>query len=298
MNRRNFVKLAVASVLLPGCDFLTTRGKIGLALGGGGARGLAHIPMLELLDELNIQPDYIAGTSIGAVIGVMYASGMSGLQIRQLIDRLTVSKDESWLSGLFDSNEKRWWNLIGVELGRGGLIESDAFIAFLEKTMGASRFEQLNIPMKVVATDFWKREQIVFETGSLGPAIQASIAIPGLFSPIQYRGRVLVDGGLVNPVPYDLLFDDCELVIGIDVSGKRNPITDAEPSYFETLFDTMQIMQASIIREKLKYRAPDIYIRPGLEDIRVHEFDRVDEIYQQAMSARNTLSRALRNRIR
>lgn len=298
MNRRNFVKLAVASVLLPGCDFLTTRGKIGLALGGGGARGLAHIPMLELLDELNIQPDYIAGTSIGAVIGVMYASGMSGLQIRQLIDRLTVSKDESWLSGLFDSNEKRWWNLIGVELGRGGLIESDAFIAFLEKTMGASRFEQLNIPLKVVATDFWKREQIVFENGSLGPAIQASIAIPGLFSPIQYRGRVLVDGGLVNPVPYDLLFDDCELVIGIDVSGKRNPITDAEPSYFETLFDTMQIMQASIIHEKLKYRAPDIYIRPDLEDIRVHEFDRVDEIYQQAMSARNNLSRALRNRLK
>ena len=296
MNRRNFVKLALTTALLPGCDFLATRGKVGLALGGGGARGLAHIPMLEVLDAMNIQPDYIAGTSIGAVIGVMYASGMSGLQIRDLIGRLTVSKDESWLSGLFDRSEKRWWNLIEVELGRGGLIKSDAFISYLEKTTGASRFEQLKIPLKVVATDFWKREQIVFQDGSLGPAIQASIAIPGLFSPVQHNGRVLVDGGLVNPVPYDLLFDDCELVIGIDVSGKGKPLTDAEPRYFDTLFDTMQIMQASIIHEKLKYRAPDIFIRPDLEDIRVHEFDRVDEIYQQAMPARKKLSRALRSR--
>ena len=298
MNRRDFVKLAVTTALLPGCDFLTTRGKIGLALGGGGARGLAHIPMLEVLDELNIQPDYIAGTSIGAVIGVMYASGMTGLQIRNLVDRLTVSKDESWLSGLFDTSEKRWWNLIDVELGRGGLIKSDAFISYLEKTIGASRFEQLKIPLKVVATDFWKREQIIFKDGGLGPAIQASIAIPGLFSPIQHNGRVLVDGGLVNPVPYDLLFDDCELVIGIDVSGKGNPISGAEPRYFDTLFDTMQIMQASIIHEKLKYRAPDIFIRPTLEDIRVHEFDRVDEIYQQAMPAGNKLKQELRKRIR
>ena len=298
MNRREFVTLAVTTALLSGCDFPTKRGKIGLALGGGGARGLAHVPMLEVLDELSIKPDYIAGTSIGAVIGVLYASGMSGLQIRDLIDRLTVSKDESWLSSLFDTSEKHWWSLIEMELGRGGLVKSDAFISFLEKKVGATRFEQLKIPLKVVATDFWKREQIVFENGNLGHAIQASIAIPGLFSPVQHNGRVLVDGGLVNPVPYDLLFDDCELVIGIDVSSTGNPNTGIEPGYLDTLFDTMQIMQTSIIREKLKYRRPDIFIRPGIEDVRVHEFDRADEIYRLARPAANELSRALRKRIK
>jgi NTE family protein len=247
MNRRDFLKLGLASSLLGSCDAWKKGGRLGLALGGGGARGLAHILMLEVLDDLGISPHRIAGTSIGAVFGSMYAAGMSGHDIRQLVT-------------------------------------------------GVSRFDQLSIPLKIVAADFWEREAVVFESGSLGPAIQASIAIPGLFSPVQHRGRVLVDGGLVNPVPYDLLFDDCDVVVAIDVSGNRNPKTDNGPGYFETVFNTMQITQAAILREKMKLRQPHIYIRPGLEDIRVLDFNRVDEIYQQSRTAADKLRRELRQR--
>lgn len=289
------MQLTVAAALLAGCDRFGSRGgRIGLALGGGGARGLAHVPMLEVLDELQVRPDYIAGTSIGAVMGVLYASGMTGRQIHALIDRLTVSDNESWLGSLFDEDVGRWWDWIDLRLGRGGLVDSDRFIAFIQDQIGIARFDQLQIPLKVVAADFWNRQQIVFDSGELAPAIQASIAIPGLFNPVQYRGRVLVDGGLVNPVPFDLLQERCETVIAIDVLGERTPTQDGTPGYFENLFNTIQISQAAILREKMRRQSPDIYIRPELQDIRVLEFNRVDEIYAQAAPARDELKQALR----
>jgi NTE family protein len=254
MKRREFLKLTLASSLLAGCESWLDRGEIGLALGGGGARGLAHIPMLELLDEMGVRPHRIAGTSIGAVIGALYASGMSGKEIRRLADGLTVSSSESWLDSLLDEDVGRWLEFFDLRPGRGGLIDTDAFGRYLEKTIGVTEFDQLGIPLKIVATDFYRREQVVFDHGRLRPAVQASIAIPGLFNPLSYRGRVLVDGGLVNPVPWDLLFDECDFV---------------------------------------NTRPPQVYIRPKLEDIQVLDFNRVDEIYAQAMPARQQLRREL-----
>jgi NTE family protein len=294
MQRREFIQAIAVATLLTGCDRFGGRGKIGLALGGGGARGLAHVPMLEVLDELELRPDYIAGTSIGAVMGVLYASGMTGRQIHALIDRLTVSDDESWLGSLFDEDIGRWWDWIDLRLGRGGLVDSDRFMAFLAEQIGVARFDQLQIPLEVVATEFWDRRQVVFERGELAPAIQASIAIPGLFNPVRHDGRVLVDGGLVNPVPFDLLLEKCDTVIAIDVLGERTPTPDKTPGYFENLFNTIQISQTAILREKMRRQPPDIYIRPELEDIRVLEFNRVDEIYAQAAPARDRLRKALR----
>jgi NTE family protein len=294
MKRRDFLKLSLATSLLAACDLWLVKGKIGLALGGGGAKGLAHIMMLEVLDELNLRPHRIAGTSFGAIMGALYASGMSGQEIRQLIDRITVSKDESWFSGLFEQDVGRWWDIIEIQLGRGGLLDTSGLATFLREIIPGTQFDELNIPLKVVTADFWQRKQVVFDRGNLFPALQASIAIPGLFSPVHHKGRVLVDGSLVNPVPYDLLFDECEVVIAIDVLGNRTPSADDEPSYFENTFNTFQIMQASIVREKLKHRPPHIYIHPDLNNIRVLDFHRFEEIYEQAMPARKKLKRALR----
>lgn len=294
MKRRDFLKLSLASSLLAACDMWQVKGKIGLALGGGGAKGLAHIQMLQVLDELNLRPHRIAGTSIGAIMGALYASGMSGQEIQQLIDRLTVSKDESWWSALFEEDVGRWWDIIKIQLGRGGLVDTQGLAGFLREFIPLTQFEDLNIPLKVVAADFWERKQVVFDRGNLFPALQASIAIPGLFSPVNHKGRVLVDGGLVNPVPYDLLFDECEVVIGIDVLGNRTPVSGDDPSYFENTFNTFQIMQASIVREKIKCQPPHIYIHPDLNNIRVLDFHRFEEIYEQARPAQKKLKRALR----
>jgi NTE family protein len=293
MKRRDFIQLSITSALLAACGRKQVR--VGVALGGGGARGLAHILMLEVLDELKIRPYRIAGTSIGAVIGSLYASGMTAQKIKRLVDDLTVSEDESWLSSLFEEDVSRWWRMIDLQLGRGGLLDTAAFGTFLQESLGVSRFKELQIPLKVVAVNFWNRKQVVFDNGELIPAIQASIAIPGFFSPVQHNGQVLVDGGLVNPVPYDLLFDDCDIVIAIDVLGNRTPDTENKgPSYFETVFNTYQILQDSIIKEKINYLPPHIYIRPDLENIRVLDFNRVSEIYSQARPAQEKLRRILR----
>lgn len=293
MYRRDFIKLLLLTSLFGGCGREKAVPRIGIALGGGGAKGLAHIPMLEVLDEAGIRPYRIAGTSVGAVIGALYASGMKGRQIRQLVDRLTVSEDENWLESLFSEDVGRWFDFAELKLGNGGLLDSSAFIEYLREHIGAERFEQLDIPLQLVATDFWSREQVVFDSGELMKAVQASIAIPGLFEPVEYAERVLVDGGLVNPVPYDLLFDDCDLVIAVDVLGKRTPSGGDGPNYFETTFNTFQIMQSSIMREKLRMRAPDIYLKPAIENIRVLEFYKADEIYAQAESERARLKRLL-----
>ena len=294
MKRRDFLKLSLATSLLAACDMWQVKGKIGLALGGGGAKGLAHILMLQVLDELNLRPHRIAGTSIGAVMGALYASGMSGQEIQQLIDRLTVSKEESWFSGLFEQDVGRWWDIIEIQLGHGGLVDTHGLATFLREIIPTTQFEDLKIPLKVVAADFWERKQVVFERGDLFLPLQASIAIPGLFSPVHHKGRILVDGSLVNPVPYDLLFDECEVVIAIDVLGNRTPVSDKEPGYFENTFNTFQIMQASIVREKIKNQPPHIYIHPDLNNIRVLDFHRFEEIYKLATPARNKLKRALR----
>jgi len=293
MNRRQFITALAAALLAAGCAPRPGK-RIGLALGGGGARGLAHILMLEVFDQLGIRPYRIAGCSIGAVIGSLYASGMSGRAIRALIDRLTVSKDESWLESLFDEDITRWIDFIELRLGRGGLIESDALMKFLEGLMHTDRFSQLQIPMRIVATDLWKRDQVIMSRGDLISAIKASMAIPGLFNPVKRDGRVLVDGGLVNPVPYDLLLEECEVVVAIDVLGTDKPGDDASPGYFDTSFHTFQVMQTIILKEKLKQQKPHIYIKPDIEDVRVLEFYKADEIFTQAESAQRKLYRRLR----
>jgi NTE family protein len=293
MHRRQFLTILAASLLAAGCEPGPPGKRIGLALGGGGARGLAHIPMLEVFDELGIRPHRIAGCSIGAVIGSLYAAGLSGQQIRHHIDRLTVSKDESWLNSLFNEDITRWLEFIQLRLGHGGLMESDDLMTFLRELMHVNRFDELQIPMRIVATDFWKREQVVMNRGDLFTAIKASMAIPGLFNPVERNGRYLVDGGLVNPVPYDLLFRDCDVIVAIDVLGYHTPDTNDSPDYLETTFYSFQIMQAAIMQEKLRYRKPDIYIKPEINDIQVLEFYKADEIFEQAAPASHQLHRKL-----
>ncbi len=294
ISRRTFLSIIAAVAVAPACAPRPRKHRLGIALGGGGARGIAHIPMLEVLDELQIRPYRIAGTSIGAIMGALYASGLSSAAIRDLIDRLTVSKHEKWSDALFRKDVMRWLSFLDPTLARGGLLDSTDFLKFLRDTIQRDSFEELDIPLKVVAADFWKREQVVFESGELFPAIKASMAIPGLFVPVKHRGHVLVDGSMVNPVPYDLLLKECDVVVAIDVLDTRSAGPDDTPSYLETTFNSFQIMQAAIVREKLQRQAPEVYIRPELENIRVLDFYKADEIYLQARAGQDLLRRRLR----
>jgi NTE family protein len=307
MNRRGWNRRQALGALLAGAlsSALASTGaasdrrdpRIGLALGSGGARGLAHVQAIEVFDALGLRPHRIVGSSIGAVIGALYAAGSSAADLHDIIDSLTKGRDESWFEALLSRELTRWLRFIEPAGERGGMARTDAFIGFLRDTAGIERFDELEIPLRVVATDFWSRDMVVFDSGELWPAIQASMAVPGLFEPVRHQNRVLVDGGLTNPVPFDLL-DDCDLVVAVDVLGSRTPETpNALPSSVDSLFNTFQIMQSSIFTEKLKRTQPDILVRPDIQDIRVLDFYRFEEIFEQGAPARDELEAELRRKI-
>ncbi len=311
-SRRRFLGLMAA--FLPGGSFLRwagtamagemvrpgeTRGgksgqpTIGIALGAGGANGLAHILMLEALDEMDIQVSCIAGSSIGAIVGSLYAAGMTGKEIRGLVERFVVSYQEKPLSRILEGRALEWLDFVEIELGNGGLLSADGFLAFMSETLKKKSFDELDIPMHIVAADLWTREQIVLSAGDLVSAINASMAIPGVFEPVRRDGRVLIDGGTCNPVPYDLLTDRCDIVIAIDVIGERTPPESGVPGYFETVFNSVKVMQAAIMHEKRRHYTPDIYVSPPVKDIRALEFYRAQEVFDQSMPARERLVQQL-----
>lgn len=267
--------------------------KIGIALGAGGANGLAHILMLEVLDEMGITPHRISGSSIGAIIGALYASGKSGNQIRKLVEQFIISPDEKLIEELTNKDALRWIDFIEIELGRGGLLSSEGFISYLYDALKLDTFEELMIPLKIAAADLWQRQQVVLGSGPLLPAIKASMALPGVFEPVILNNRVLVDGGTVNPVPYDLLTAECDIVIGIDVIGERSIPDTSVPTYFETIFNAIKVMQHAIMMEKRRRDKPAIYIAPKIVDIRALEFYRAEQIFEQAQSAKKELKRQL-----
>lgn len=268
--------------------------RIGLALGGGGAKGLAHIPLLETLDTLGVRPHMIAGTSIGAIFGTLYAAGIPGRDIAEVIDDL-VALPRS-LQEVFEAKRLfAWLDYLNLEVGRNSLLQVDRFLDRIEDVIGVTTFEELKTPLKIVAADFWAREEAVFDSGPIIPALAASFALPGVFKPVIMGDRVLVDGGSVNPLPYDLLHPDCDVAVAIDVIGQRAPTDQLMPTYVEAVFNTFQIAEKSILKAKFEAQPPDIYIEVPIAGIRVLEFHKAEQIYAQAMPACEELARRLKD---
>jgi len=271
--------------------------KIGIALGAGGAKGVAHIPMLEALDELGITPHRIAGCSIGAVMGALYASGLSAQDIKDKIAHLAITRSDTVRGVFSDRKINKWLGMIDPDFRRSGLIKSESIMAELCEDRSCETFEELAIPLTVVATDFWEGRAVILDSGPLKPAIQASMALPGLFTPVELDGRVLIDGGTVNPVPYDVLTNSFDVVIAIDINSGSAAERGSVPGYFDTVFGSVQIMQQAIVEQELRARPPDIYIKPELSDFRTLHYHKVDEIYRQADATKQELKRRLAERL-
>ena len=271
--------------------------RLGIALGGGGAKGLAHVLMLEAIDELGVRPVCIAGTSIGAVIGVLYCSGKSGHEIRESITEMIAREDEPLLERLNQRRIFKWLEFLAPQFDGAGLLKAERFVSFLFDSIQATSFDELAIPLRVVTADFWSREEIILDEGPLQPAVQASMSLPGLFSPVVIGDRVLVDGGAVNPVPFDLLPTDCTVTVAVDVIGQRGHGRGQPPSLSESIFNTFQIMEKSIIRAKRRACEPDIFVEVDVVDVRLLEFFKVHQIFAQSKRAKDDFKRDLERRL-
>jgi NTE family protein len=240
--------------------------RLGCALGGGGARGLAHIGVLKVLEERGIFPKFIAGTSMGALVGAMYATGLTASQLEQM------ALDMGW---------KRWAHLIDFSLIRpGGFIQGNRILSMLKSVLGDLKFSGLKLPFVCVATDICSGHEVVLSQGEVAVAVRASIAIPGIVTPVKVDGRYLVDGGLVNEVPVGLCRQlGAGYVIGVNVNPDPSKMTDQTcakaPGFVEVLTQATLIAGYRLAMEDI--RGADLAIHPEVGTIGFWQFHNAAE---------------------
>jgi NTE family protein len=272
--------------------------RIGLALGSGGARGLAHILMFEVFEELGIMPTIISGSSIGAIMGASFASGTPVKEIKEVVNDLIFHKNSKFWEIHKRSDYTKMLNFFDFGLKPGGIIKGEKFLKTLKEEIKVKTFEDLRIPLKIIATNYWDHSEVVLEKGDLHQAVISSFSLPGLFPPVKIKEKLLIDGGMSNPLPYDIIKKDCDYTVAIDVSAKKDKFENGMPASYEILFSAFQIMQNSIVTEKLKRTQPDLLINTGIQGIRIHEFMKAKIIYEQAQKAKDRLKRALENAVK
>jgi NTE family protein len=264
----------------------------GLALGAGGARGLAHIAIFEALDELGRKPAAIAGTSIGALCGAAYAAGMSGREIRRFVVSLMHNRAEVFRR-LIATRASTFASLINIGFGSAALIDAEKFCEQFLPGQIPEQFEQLQIPLVIMATDLHRRMQVAFSSGALRSALAASIAMPTVMRPVVVGDRVLIDGGATNPLPFDQLRGRADITVAVDISGEPREERRDVPNAWECLLTTILVMGGAITAEKMKHDAPDLVVRPNVGAFRALDFLQASAILRAAQSVKSELKEAL-----
>jgi len=227
--------------------------KLGLALGGGAARGFAHIGVIQVLEEAGLRPDFVAGTSAGSVVAALYASGKTGTQLQQIGESMEEAAITDWTLPVFNS----------------GVLRGDALAKYVNQQVGGRLIENMTVPLGIVATDLYSGDMMVFQRGDTGMAVRASSAVPAIFQPVKISGRSYVDGGLVSPVPVRAARRmGAQLVLAIDISSP--PDATGSDGTLAVLLQTASIMGKSINVFELK--EADIVVRPDLREVSSADF--------------------------
>ena len=268
----------------------------GLALGGGGARGLAHIKTLQVIDEFGIKPKIISGTSMGALVGSLYASGMSGLEIEDYARDL-FSKRTELLKRLYGNRPNKWTSLINLRTP--SILNAEAFFQMIMPEDLPKNIEDLRIPFQAITTDFYTQEQYTVSKGRLLPAIAASSALPALLKPVELESRVLIDGGFVNPVPFNVLEGKVDITIAVDVTGEPARLAGKVPNSIEALIGCSQIMLRSLTNamlknNELKNKQPLILSQPKVGRYNVLDYFKIEDILTHSEDAANDLRQKLK----
>ncbi len=237
--------------------------KLGLALSGGGARGLAHIGVLRALEKANLQPDYLTGTSMGGVIAAGYASGLSPDDLEQI--------------ALQFSTVRKLWELADPTLPRRGLFQGNRLLAFFEQHMQGQTFADLRVPLTLVAVDLNSGQEVRLSEGSVTEAVRATVSIPGLLAPVERSGQRLVDGGLLNNLPVDVVQEmGADVTVAVDVAssnksssfwqelGQKRFLSETVGELIAVLGDSLHLLIQQQGANKLQNNPPDFLIQPSL----------------------------------
>ncbi len=227
--------------------------RIGLALGGGAARGFAHVGVIQVLEEAGIRPVLVSGTSAGSLVAAIYASGKNGKQLQHIAETMEEAAIADWTLPLFNR----------------GMLRGDALARYVNSQVGARLIENMPLPLGIVATDLHSGQSMLFQRGDTGTAVRASSAVPAVFQPVKISGRDYVDGGLVSPVPVRAARQmGAELVIAVDISSP--PDGNLGGGTLDVLLQTFSIMSKSI--NYFELRDADVVVRPALDGIASSDF--------------------------
>lgn len=240
--------------------------RIGLALGGGAARGFAHVGVIQVLEEAGIRPQYVAGTSAGSLVAALYASGMSGAQLKQVAVAMQEAAITDWVLPLFNR----------------GALKGDALAQYVNQQVQGRQIENMSLPLGIVATDLRTGDAVVFRRGNTGTAVRASSAVPGVFLPVKIGEREYVDGGLVAPVPVQQARQmGANFVIAVDISS--DPQSGETGDVFKILLQTFTIMGRSI--NALALRQADVVVQPSLNGVGSADFASRERSIEQGRQA-------------
>jgi NTE family protein len=227
--------------------------KIGLALGGGAARGFAHVGVIQVLEENGIKPNLITGTSAGSLVAAIYASGKNGTQLQRVAETMEEAAITDWTLPIFSR----------------GMLRGDALAKYVNAQVSGKLIEELPIPLGIVATDLNSGNDVLFQRGDTGTAVRASSSVPAVFQPVKINGREYVDGGLVSPVPVNAARRmGADFVIAVDISSP--PEGSLTGGTLDILLQTFSIMGKSINRFELK--DADVVVRPALQGVGSSDF--------------------------
>ena len=241
--------------------------RLGIAFGGSGAEGIAGISYIKALEEMDIRPDIVSGTGVGAVVAAMYAAGMT-------------SGDMIGFLGEIDfPGAKRPISLNKVKDAKCGILDGMGLEEYFQMIVPIKVFDRLYFPMKIVAADFETGEEIVFSEGDVGSAVRSGVSVPGIFSPHEVDGALHIDGSCINPVPFDIIQDDCDVLVCI-APGVAASYDDknAVPNVFTTLMSAYGATKKSLIKEKQKGCAVDIFENVIIDDVSSFDFVRYEDI--------------------
>ena len=228
--------------------------RLGLALGGGGARGFAHVGVLQVLEEAGIKPDLVVGTSAGSLVGALYASGKTGAQLQRIAETMEESAITDWALPFLNR----------------GVLRGEALARYVTAQTQGRKIEELPIRLGIVATDLNLGEGVLFQRGDTATAVRASSAVPSVFLPVRINNRDYVDGGLVAPVPVRYAREmGAEVVLAIDIS--TTPEGSQAESMLQILLQTFNIMGKSI--KALELKDADVVVRPSLGGVSSADFN-------------------------
>lgn len=247
------VVTSIPDAPLPIAAVVKTPPRIGLALGGGAARGFAHIGVIQVLEEAGIRPTLVTGTSAGSLVAAIYASGKTGNQLQRVADTMEEATIADWTLPIFSR----------------GMLRGEALARYVNSQVSSRLIENMPLPLGIVATDLNSGQGMLFQRGDTGTAVRASSSVPAMFQPVKISGREYVDGGLVSPVPVRAARSmGAELVIAVDISSP--PEGNLAGGTLEILMQTFSIMGKSI--NSLELKDADVVIRPALLGVSSSDF--------------------------